>query len=291
MPGDPFRSRRALRLTTLVGLLLAVFTLGPRQALAQTPSPLQEWQYPGGISLYALYEPDMPTWRVVLGIADVAQPRYDGADPYHIQTGPVIDIRYKDVAFLSVGEGIGVNLFHGTHHRIGVALDYDLGRKASDYPSHLQGLGDISAAPVVKLFGSYTISRSFPLVIRMDVREIIGGAHGTLGDIDAFLPLPGSSEKLIMLAGPSLTFADRRNLQSTFGVSVAQARDSQFPVFNTHGGATEFGFGFSATRFFTKHWMISSQLAINRLVGSASDSPITQSPVQGVIALSVGYRW
>ena len=289
MPGDSLRLHRA-RIPLLV-TVFALLCLTARVGQAQTPSPLQEWQYPGGISLYSLYEPNIPTWRVVLGVAEALQPRYDGARPYHAQTGPVIDIRYKDVAFLSIGEGFGVNLLHGTHHRVGVALDFDLGRKAADYPSHLHGLGDIEAAPVIKVFGSYVVSKAFPLVIRADVREIVGGARGTLADIEAFLPLPGSSEKLVMLAGPSLTFADRRNLQNTFGVSVAQARTSEFPVYDTHGGATVIGFGFSATRFFTAHWLLHTDLAVNRLLGSARDSPITQSPVQGVIALSVGYRW
>jgi hypothetical protein len=73
-------------------------------ALGQTPSPLQEWQYPGGIILQKEFEPEIPEWRVFLGAAGTVRPIYDGALPYRVQPGPVIDIRYRDIAFASVGE-------------------------------------------------------------------------------------------------------------------------------------------------------------------------------------------
>jgi len=31
--------------------------------------------------------------------------------------GPVIDVRYQDLAFASVGEGIGVNVIRGDNYR------------------------------------------------------------------------------------------------------------------------------------------------------------------------------
>jgi outer membrane scaffolding protein for murein synthesis (MipA/OmpV family) len=276
------------RLSFLAVLLCAC---APRMALSQTPSPLQEWQYPGGISLYKLFEPNPPEWHVVLGVAEVALPIYDGARPYHAETGPVIDIRYRDIAFASVGEGLGVNIVRGENYRAGIAIAYDLGRKASDYPSYLHGLGDIRAAPVIKLFGSYVISKEFPLVLRADVRKIVGGAEGLLGDLEAFLPLPGSSKTLVMLAGPSITFANRQYQQKVFGVSATQALASGFPGYDAHGSANAAGMGFSATRFITPHWLVTADVAVNRLLGSARDSPITQSAVQGVLALSTAYRW
>lgn len=257
---------------------------------AQTPSPLQEWQYPGGISLFKLFQPEMPEWSVVAGIALVSMPRYDGALAYHAEPGPVIDIRFRDIAFASVGEGLGVNLVSRPNFRAGLALGYDLGRRESDYPSRLRGLGDVRAAPVVKAFGSYAISRNLPVVFRWDVRAIIGGSGGILGDLEAFMPLPGSSQRLVMLAGPSITFADHQHMQRTFGISPEQAQSSGYPAFSARGGFVTVGLGFSATYFYTPHLLVAADLAINELRGSASNSPITQSSIQGVVALSVAYR-
>jgi hypothetical protein len=152
----------SLTLYRLAPLLLVLLACAPHAALSQTPSPLQEWQYPGGITLSKLFQPKVPKWSVVAGAALITLPRYDGAFTYHAQPGPVIDIRYHDIAFASVGEGLGVNLLRGSSYRAGVAIGYDLGRKESDYPSHLRGLGDIPAATVIKVFGSYAISKEVP---------------------------------------------------------------------------------------------------------------------------------
>ena len=186
-----------------IWLVLATLPDSSRPVFAQTPSPLQEWQYSSGIVLEQLFEPVEPDWTYVAGLATEFKPLYDGSQPYRVVAGPVIDIRYRDVAFASVGEGLGLNLLRGTNYRAGIALDYDLGRRVSDDESHLHGLGDIHAAPVVKVFGSYVISKQFPLVLRLDARQFVGGAEGAVADVQAYLPLPGSSKTLVMFAGPS----------------------------------------------------------------------------------------
>jgi outer membrane scaffolding protein for murein synthesis (MipA/OmpV family) len=264
-------------------LVFLVWASAPRAALSQTPSPLQEWQYPGGIILDKLFEPNLPEWRVVLGAAAEVKPLYDGAKQYREEGGPVIDIRYRDIAFASVGEGLGVNVLRSDHYRAGISIDYDLG--------HLHGLGNIAPAPVVKVFGSYVISKEFPLVMRADVRQIVGGAVGLLGDLEAYLPLPGSSRAFVMFAGPSITFANRRYMQRAFGITIAQALASGYPVDNTHAGSNAVGVSFSATRYITNRWLINMDGSANRLLGSARESPITQNNVQRVLALSIAYRW
>ena len=227
----------------------------------------------------------------MLGIGSEFKPLYDGARPYRGEVGPVINIRYRDTAIFSVGEGLGVNFLRGDHYRVGVALGYDLGRRVSDDYTYLHGLSDIGRAPVIKLFGSYVVSKAFPFVLRADVRRIIGGADGMLGNLEAYLPLPGSSKKLFMFAGPSVTFADRRYLQKEFGVTAAQETASGYPASDVHPGANAVGLGFSATRFITDRWLMNLDVAVNRLLGSASESPITQRNVQNVVALSGAYSW
>jgi hypothetical protein len=58
----------------LVFLALLLGAFGPRLVFSQTPSPLQEWQYSGGIVLQQLFEPQLPTWRTVLGVAADLEP-------------------------------------------------------------------------------------------------------------------------------------------------------------------------------------------------------------------------
>jgi outer membrane scaffolding protein for murein synthesis (MipA/OmpV family) len=276
------------RRLALLALLLVVAE--PLAVRAQTPNPLQEWQYPGGVVLEKLFIPDLPEWRVALGAAAVLMPLYQGARVYRLEPGPVIDIRYRDLAFASVGEGIGINVIHGMKYHASISVGYDLGRRVSEDPSRLQGLGDIDPAPVLKLSESYVLSKRFPLILRADVRRIVGGADGWLGDLEAYMPLPGSSQTFVMFAGPSITFADRRYVQKVFGVTAVQSAASGYREYAGHGGMNSTGVGFSATRFITSTFMINVDAAISRLDGSAHDSPLAQASVQRVVELSLVYR-
>ncbi len=279
------------RFAPLVCGALLLCAWWPCTAWSQTPSPLLEWQYESGVILANLFEPDLPKWRVITGPAAQLQPLYDGARSYHLEAGPLIDVRYRNIAFLSVGEGLGVDLLRGTHFRAGVALGYDMGRPVDEDSTRLRGLGNIAAAPVGKVYSSIVLARKFPLVLRVDARQFVGGADGMVGDLGAYLPLPGSSRTFVMFAGPSITLANHRYLQKEFGVTPAQALASGYPSFDTRAGTSTEGVGFSATRFFTQRWLINVEGALTRLLGSARDSPITQERTQRVVSLAVGYSW
>jgi outer membrane scaffolding protein for murein synthesis (MipA/OmpV family) len=272
--------------------ILVLFCLiAARPASAQTPSPLQEWQYSGGVILSRLFEPNLPEWRVLLGGAAESQPVYSGAAAYRVQGGPVINIQYRDIAFLSTGDGLGVNFLRGDHYRVGVAIAYDLGRRERDDYNGLRGMGDISAAPAAKVFASYVLSKKFPLILRVDVRQLLGGANGTVGDAGIYMPLPGSSKKFVMFAGPSVTLATHRYLQSEFGVTPSQSLASGHPVFDPHAGMVGVGVGFSATRFLSDRWLLNLDAAISKFKGSPDVSPLTERSTQREIAMSVDYQW
>ncbi|HEX3948917.1 MAG TPA: MipA/OmpV family protein [Steroidobacteraceae bacterium] len=281
-----------LTLCRVTAYLLVLFCLfGARPASAQTPSPLQEWQYSGGVILARLFDPNLPAWRVMLGAAAESEPVYSGAAAYRVRGGPVINIQYSDIAFLSTGDGLGVNFLRGDHYRIGAAIAYDLGRRERDDYNSLRGMGDISAAPAAKVFASYVLSKKFPLILRADMRQLLGGANGTVGDAGIYMPLPGSSRKFVMFAGPSITLATHRYLQSEFGVTPSQSLASGHPVFDTHAGMVGAGVGFSATRFLTAHWLVNLDAAISKFKGSPDVSPLTERSTQREIALSAAYQW
>jgi outer membrane scaffolding protein for murein synthesis (MipA/OmpV family) len=284
--GNSFKAIGAYGLAVFAAILAGVTA-----ARAQTPSPLQEWQYSSGIALQRLFEPNIPDWQVVMGAAVEHKPIYDGAELTRTIGGPVINIRYKDKWFASIGEGLGVNLWSGAHYRAGLALSYDLGRYVHDDVAHLTGLGDLKIAAAPKAFISYVISKSFPLVVRADVRQLIGGADGLLADLGAYMPIPGSSQRFVMFAGPSYTYADHRYMQREFGVTTTQSEASGHPVYDAHSGSDAMGFGFSSTFFITPKILLNFDAAINHLLGSAGESPITQRVTQHVFVLSVAYSW
>jgi len=284
---------RITKLGCLLGCSVIALIDGYSQgARAQTPSPLQEWQYSGGVVLARLFQPDLPLFRTVVGLASEVQPVYSGSRADRVQGGPVINIQYRDIAFATTGEGIGYNFLRGDHYQVGVAMGYDFGRRERDDYNNLRGMGDISPAPVAKVFGSWVLSKKFPLILRADARQFIGGAEGAVGDIGVYMPLPGSSKTFVMFAGPSMTFATDHYLQVLYGVTPQQALASGHPVYEVpHAGTTAAGVGFSATKFITQHWLLNMDAAISQLRGSAAHSPVVESRTQRVLALSVDYQW
>jgi len=276
-----------------LGLLAATVLVASLQTVrAQTPSPLQEWQYSGGIILARLFEPDLPRFRTILGLAAEVQPVYDGSRAYRLQGGPVINIHYRDIAFISTGEGLGYNLLRGDHYQLGIGVTYDLGRKEKDDLTNLHGMGNIGAAPVGKIFGTWVLSRHFPMILRVDARQFAGGAQGAVGDASVYLPLPGSSHTFVMFAGPSITLATHHYLQTLYGVTPAQSLLSGHPVYEIpRDGTSAAGVGFSASKFLTEHWILNLDTAINQIRGNASRSPLVERRTQRILALSIDYQW
>jgi outer membrane scaffolding protein for murein synthesis (MipA/OmpV family) len=275
-------------------LFLALILCGcfSQAVWAQTPSPLQEWQYSGGLILARLFQPDLPQFRTIVGLASQLQPAYDGSRAYHIEGGPDINVYYRDVAFISTGDGIGYNVLRGDHFQIGASMTYDLGRKVKEDYANLHGMGDISPAPVGKVFASWVISKRLPLILRVDARQFIGGAEGAVGDIAIYTPLPGSTKTFVMFAGPSLTLATRHYMQVLYGVTPQQSAASGHPVYEVmHDGTTAAGVGFSATKFLGEHWLVNVDSAINEIRGSPAHSPIVEKTHQHVVALSINYLW
>lgn len=272
--------------------LVSLLLIGTGITIAQTPSPLQEWQYSGGIILSRLFEPDAPEYRKIVGVAAEVAPIYSGSRADRVQGGPVINITYRDIAFISTGDGIGYNMLRGDHYQIGVALAYDLGRNEQQDLNNLRGLGDIGAAPVAKLYGTWVLARKFPLILRADARQFVGGAQGAIGDVGIYMPLPGSSRTFVMFAGPSISFATHHYLQTLYGVTASQAVASGHPAYDVfHAGTSSVGVGFSATKFVTSHWLVNMDAAISQIRGSAAQSPLIEEHTQRVLALSLNYQW
>jgi hypothetical protein len=72
-----------------VGLLLIGL---PGRSIAQTPSPLQEWQYVNAVPLMRLFQPAIPETEFVLGAGSEDRPLYDGAQNYRFVGGPIFDV-------------------------------------------------------------------------------------------------------------------------------------------------------------------------------------------------------
>jgi outer membrane scaffolding protein for murein synthesis (MipA/OmpV family) len=279
-------------LRSIACLALLVIAWLPHASFAQSQSPLQEWQYSGGVILARLFDPNLPPWRVIAGAAAEVQPVFDGARAYQVSGGPVVNVYYRDIWYFSTGEGLGYNFLRGDHYQVGVGLSYDLGREMHVDGKDLNGMGDIKAAPVAKMYGSVVLSKKFPMILRVSARQYLGGAQGAVGNASVYLPLPGSSQSFVMFAGPSITMGTRHYLQTLYGVSAQQSVESGHPEYLIDSaGTSDAGVGFSATKFFGKHLLINLDTAISQVRGAPAKSPVVETRTQRVLALSFEYQW
>jgi outer membrane scaffolding protein for murein synthesis (MipA/OmpV family) len=282
---DTLSARAPLVLGALAGLLTCILSAPP--ALAQTQSPMAEWQYSGGVALESRYINNPPTWQAQFGLGAEELPLYPGSARYRFQPAPTFDIRYRDIAFASLGEGIGVNLSIGHAHRIGAAITYDLGRREHLDEQRLHGLGNINPSPELKLFAEYVI---FPLVLRADVRRSFGGYNGWVGDLSAYAPVIGN-ERFFLMIGPSVTFADGHHQQSYYGITAAQSARSGYAPYSAIGGLSHVSFGANATWFIAHHWLLEGIGAAQRSLGSSDDSPLIEARGQFLAGLFLLYRY
>ena len=259
---------------------------------AQTPSPLQEWQYSSGLILERMFEAPGPDIHAVTGVGSEVQPAYEGSRAYRVLGGPTIDVRYMDVAFISTGEGVGYNLLHRRGFEIGVSVAYDLGRKERLDYENLRGMGDKPISAVPKAFLTWVMSDQFPLVVRADVRHLLRTGGGTVGDVGVYFPLPGSGEKFAAFLGPAVTVGNRRYLRDLYGVTSGQSIASGHPIYTIQdSGVDAVGLGLSMTQRLSRHLLLHVAGAINRLGHEVADSPLIERPSSHMMTVSVNYHW
>lgn len=268
----------------LAVLLFALLIAAP--LFAQTPSPLADWQYSSGEVLRSLSDQPIPEWRETVGLGVSTQPSFVGAKGLKVLPSVVLDVRYKDIAFASDGEGIGVNLLHGEGYRAGISLSYDLGRNSHD-DDHLRNLPNISFAPAPKAFAQVFIK---PVVLAVDIRKAIGGNDGLIGDIGIYMPIRFDDSDF-MFIGPGVTWADHRYTNAYFGISEATSKVSGYNAFVAHGGLTNVGAGASYVHLMGDHWMLTGDTGYRRLLGDSARSPVVETKLQFSLDVNLGYRF
>jgi outer membrane scaffolding protein for murein synthesis (MipA/OmpV family) len=272
----------------LPALVLALLALSgfTTPGAAQTPSPLAYWQYSVGQTLTPLGGP-VPDWRFNIGGGAMTQPEYEGAKRYEVVPSPIFDIRYRDIAFASDGEGLGVNLLRGTTYRAGIAISYDIGRGHTEDP-RLATLHAVGPTPEVKLFGEAFF---LPFVVTAAIRQGIVGHQGLIGDFGAYIPIPLATD-LYLFAGPTISIANKEYMHSYFGVTPNQSTAGpQLRAFSPGAGAKDVGFGVTAAYLLTDNWIIIADGAFERLIGDAANSPIVETKSQFAAGINLVYHF
>lgn len=225
-----------------------------------------------------------PRLRVALGAGVAATPNFPGSDRYRLRLVPVVSARYGRF-FFGAG-GVGATLYRDSNWRLSAMLSPGGGRKESA-DAHLAGLGDVDRTARAGLAAAYGTGG---VATRASVATDIGGeGHGTLAKLDLFARFR-AAERLVLFAGPGVSWANRQYMNTFFGINAQQSARSGLPEFEASAGANSLRLSAGAIYRVDERWGVASTASAARLTGDAADSPITQARSQYFFLVAGVYR-
>lgn len=234
------------------------------------------------------------SWRFSAGIGVFSRPRYPGSGDAQTVAVPLVTANYGRY-FLGGTPGagfpfgVGLNLLQNDSWRFGVALGGELSkpRKASDAPI-LQGWGDISETALGSVFAAY--SHDWLTVRGFLVSDIGGNDQGTRIAID----VEGKymvNERLMLSAGPGITWANGRYMQTFYGINAQQSLIAGVSPYRAGSGVNALRFSVGAQYQLDAQWGLGASVAVAWLQGDAERSPITEDKSQTTYGIFASYRF
>mgnify|MGYP002776466746 CR=1 FL=1 len=233
-------------------------------------------------------------WHFNAGVGLMSQPTYPGSSETRTGALPTFGARkgrwqLGAVPGAGVPLGVGYTLMQDGPWRMGVGVGTDLGRSRNgSESSKFSNLGAIEQTALGSLSGSYTQGA---LAASANIITDIGGhQQGTRALLDlSFRTRP--MERLVLSAGPGMTWTDGRYAQTYYGVSAAQSASSGYATYKARAGLNAWRLGASADYQLTHEWSLSAKLGVTQLQGDAANSPSIDKKTQTSYGLFANYRF
>lgn len=227
-------------------------------------------------------------WAVSAGAGLVATPEYPGSRSMKVIPIPSWNIVYKNRYFSRGLDLAGAYLVNDNAWSAGGSLTCAFaGREQKDDP-RLSGTDDVGGTVRANLFATRKVSL-FSLSLRAS-QDVGGNGQGFLAGADASLTIP-FVPRWFFSAGPGVTWADRRYSEKFFGVSAEAAARSGLPRHDAKSGLVDGHLKVVSRYALTESWGASAIVTVSRIVGSAAESPITESRNQASGIFSATYRF
>lgn len=238
-------------------------------------------------------------FEATVGGGVMVSPAYQGSDNYEISPVPYFNFSYNDLVFLSIDQGLGMNLLNSEDEEngvfgtpldevsLGISVRPSESRSESD-GDQLKGMGDVGLSAEV---GAFVGVGYGPVELEAELYGNPGGGHGgILGDVGLSVNLP-VTERLGFSIGGGAQFADSQYLESFYGVSAAQASRTGFSQHDAGSGFYSVGTEAQMELGITERLSLVGMVGYDRLVGDAANSPIveTKDSVSGGAFLSFSF--
>ena len=248
----------------------------------------------------AAADAEAPEWRYVAGLSFKSAPEYDGSDRRVLKVRPLWAYKYGRfristsgasaiMGFASdpVGSGVSAELVRTDHWKLGTALRLDSGRQSSD-SARLTGLPDIQRTLRGRLYATYSIDDRWGISgnVAQDLLGRQGGA--TFGLNLGYRRWMGA--QTMVSAGAGVSLADRRNMQTYFGITDGQAVRTGLPAYSPGGGLTDIHAGVGVMTAIAPRWIAFANVGASTLIGDAATSPLTRQASAALATFGLAYR-
>ncbi|MES2718178.1 MAG: MipA/OmpV family protein [Pseudomonadota bacterium] len=238
--------------------------------------------------------------RYALGLALIDAPTYAGASGREQKLRPLWALRYGRLRISGArasgllgppsverGSGASADLLDGPRWKLGLGLRIDNGRSAGDDPA-LAGLPPIRRTLRARLHGGLNLGAGFSssLSYAADILGRDGGAQLGWGLGYGWTPWPTASASV----GLGATWADRRHMQTYFGITPGVAQHNGRMAFVPGAGLRDVHAGLALQVPLQGRWTLVGGLALSQLRGDAAASPLTRRPFGATASLALAWR-
>jgi len=227
-----------------------------------------------------------------VGVGMAYVPEYTGSKKSHVVPLPIFERTFSNGIFISSTRGLGIQTTQD-NLQLSAALSYggaraDHKRNIFEGSDALKGMGDIDGAAQAVLSASYrfdAVSVSLGTTQNLSQRS-----HGNTYTLGSSLQLLATASDQLGL-GVSAEYADRKHVQTYFGVTPEQSLRSGYHSFSTKAGFTSVGAAVSWNHVIDKQWSVHTVAGLKTLTGDAADSPLTKRRTAPILLTGLIYAF
>lgn len=229
---------------------------------------------------------------MLAGIGLAYVPEYAGADKSRVLPLPFLEKTFSNGVFLSTHRGIGYGTSLGDF-KVSAALGYDIGRAdhKEDYFSGsdaLKGMGKIKGSAITVLSVGYQLGS---VGLSLSTKQNLGHReYGNTYTLGMETPIYTTASDQFGFDA-SAEYADRKHMQTYFGVTPTQSIGSGYRVYTPKAGFSNVSASVNWTHVIDSKWMVRSAVGVSRMAGDAADSPLTQRKTTPVLMTAAIYKF
>ena len=206
-----------------------------------------------------------------LAVGVGATPDYEGSEDFQVIPMLMLSGRYDSGrSFSLTGPKLKVDLLPSKNYSIGPVVNYNMGRSDVDN-NQVDAMKDIDGTLEAGILGGIKYKDwTFGLEL---LKDILDEHEGLKVQASAGYRWK-ATEKLLIMPGVSLTYADEDYMRTFFGVNNKNRGGSTLPDYSAGSGLKDAGVNILANYTLLEKWGLTTILSYKMLLNDAKDSPL-----------------